>query len=303
MASIPLKYVTGSLQEQSQTELLWYAHQILLNFAASNTGTGTIAINGTGTNIGGFSDTARTLGVGDHPTGTTTLTTNFTQDLTAYPESFERPIEYTADSISSASDSILHLTITDLAAQVLTSGGLGSYVLQPTAPADGATWSNLGSITDTRVTNSNVATTTLWRKVTEPNPPAEPEHPLKITDSGGTLQEMTNTEMRSLCHRFRNRIVSTGVGQYRVSPTAPGVGTWVRVGNAFDDTRQQAINISYTTNFSNTFAGDYPVYYAGVYYGIFTFYFTGYFTGFFTGLTTQAATEVANSYSLWVRTA
>lgn len=81
--AIPLKFQSGAnlgLKQMSNTEITYSSHVILTNFAASNTGTGTLSVNpgvATGlTLIGTFTDTERPYNIGDHPVGTdvTTIT-------------------------------------------------------------------------------------------------------------------------------------------------------------------------------------------------------------------------------------
>lgn len=298
MPSIPLHYETGNLHEMTAAELQYPAHRILEAFAASNTGVGTVTINGPGTAIGTFVDTIRPNAIGSHPVGTsvnsTTLT--FNQDLTTAAESLERPIEYDGGNLHQQADGELNSNIIQTALTMLVNDGLGSYAVQPSAPA--GTWTSIGTITDQARSGNTV--TTLWRKTADTAPTTV--RPMKVrTDNN--LQEMTDAEIQTLTSRFRNRIVATGVGQYRVQQNAPGGGTWVRKGNAWTDTRQQVANQSYAGAYAGSYVRYTPLYFGGILYATYTGYYTGFYTGFYTGLTVMNTKETVSTASLWIRVA
>ena len=313
MPSIPLHYETGNLHEMTAAELEYPAHRILEAFAASNTGVGTVTINGAGTAIGTFVDTIRPNTIGSHPVGTSvnSSTLTFNQDLTTAAESLERPIEYDGGNLHQQADGELNSNIIQTALTMLVNDGLGSYAVQPSAPA--GTWTSIGTITDQARSGNTV--TTLWRKTADTAPTTV--RPMKVIS--GNLQEMTDAEIQTLTSRFRNRIVATGVGQYRVQQNAPAGGTWVRRGNAWTDTRQQIANQNYTGSYTGTYSGTYSrtfigysgLYYSGVLYASYTGFYTGYFTGFYTGtytgtytgMTVMPTKETVSTVSLWIRVA
>lgn len=305
----PLRYIGGNLQEMSDAQMEYSAHRILENFAASNSGTGTVNLNGAGTTFGTFVDTFRTDNVGDHPVLPTAIgssSVNLNQDLSAAIENSTRPIKYTGGNLQEQSNTDLDNHIISIALNKLAAGGVGSYRIEPSSPTVGGTWSAIGTITDTSKTGN--ATTTLWRKTADTVPSTF--RPMKAL-AGGNIQEMSDADIQTLCERMRNRIIATGIGQYALSPTAPGGGTWVSVGNIFTDTRQEVANVAYSGNYTGTYsgayAGNYTLFFGGVSYGTFTGFYTGFYTGtytgFYTGLTVQATKETVNSYRLWIRTA
>jgi hypothetical protein len=306
-----------SLKEMSNTEIN-YASYILLNVFASNTaGVGTLSVNpvspGSLTLIGTFTDTYRPYNVGDHPIGTTITseTYDFYQDLTTDATAIStRPVQYTpGQGITTQSNTDIQGYITSIAASNLVASGLGSYKLQTTAPV-GGTWTSIATILD-KASGGNT-TTYLWRKTSDSAPTTY--RPLKDVINGNihSLKEMSDTELEGLLPVFRNYIVSSGIGQYRLQQNAPvSGGTWIVAGSAFSDTREQTGNVSYTgsysgsytgffsgnytgsysrgftgsysTAFAGAYAGTYVLYYAGIPYGYFTGYYTGYYTGFFSG--------------------
>ena len=331
------------LQAMTDAEMDYAIDVILKNFAATNTGLGTVNIDGaTGTSIGIFTDTSRSGAVGDHPvtdSPTTVATYTFKQDITtAATESLTRPVEYSSTGVRQQNDTQLNDSIINRALTNLTSSGIGSYVLQPSAPV--GTWTSIGSITNSVIGGSN--TSTLWRKTGGTAPTTV--WPLKYqTSPTKSVKQMTDAEIQSLTNRLRNRIIATGRGTYRLQGSAPTPGTWTTVGAAFDDTRNALASQNYTGNYTGAYAGAYsgnytgsytrfrsqafagayaaffagftPGYFTGFYTGFFTGFYAGTYTGFYTGFysgtytgtyagqTIQASASTISTVSLWVRTA
>lgn len=302
MPSIPLRYDTGDthLHEMTNAEMQYAAHQILVEFASSNTGSGTVNINSGGTVIGTFVDTSRPYTIGSHPIGTTinSSSTTIHQDYTTATESLERPVEFSTNHLRRQADTPLNNTLIEVALDMLVNDGLGSYRIQPTSPTITGTWVSIGTITDTAAGGNT--TTTLWRKTTDTAPTVERTMKARVD---GNLQEMTDAEIKTLTARMRNRISATGKGKYAIQQNAPVGGTWVRKGNAFTDTRQSIGNVAYSGTYSGSYVRYVPLYYGGILYGSFTGYYTGFYTGFYTGLTMFATKETPSTYSLWIRTA
>lgn len=313
------------LQVMTNDEMDYAVDVILKNFASTNTGLGTVNIDGaTGTSIGAFVDTTRPYTVGQHPVGTeiNSVTYTFKQDITSSAsESLTRPMEYSSSGIRQQNDTQLNDSIISRALNTLVAGGVGSYALQPASPA--GTWTSIGTITNT--TSAGTNTSTLWRRTNATAPTTV--RPLKYASG---VREMTDAEIQSLTNRMRNRIIATGIGTYRLQATAPTPGTWVTVGAAFEDNRNQLANQSYSGTYSGTytgfytgnftgsysgtysqafagaytrfrsqaFAGTYVLFYSGVIYGYFTGFYTGFFTGFYTGFYTGNFTGFyAGTYS------
>ena len=334
----PLKIDTGtspvSLKEMSDADYDYPTDVILKYFAATSTGVGTVGTDATKTLIGTFTDTYLTDAVGTHPTAGTVSSTvyNFYQDLGSAAESLVRPVHFDGTDSIEQVDATLNSTLIADAQSNLVNYGIGSYVLQPTAPA-GGTWTAERTITDTR-TDGTAATTYLWRKTTDTAPSTVRTVKINST-TPKSLKEMSDAEIQTLTARLRNQIVSNGIGQYKVQASTPVGGTWVTRGTAFSDTRKDISSVSYSgtynTNdagtysssfagtYSQAFAGAYTLYYAGYVGGYFTGYYTGYFTGYYTsnftgyytgqftgnysGDTVQSTNSVISTVSLWIRTA
>lgn len=334
------------LQTMTDAEMDYAVDVILKDFAATNTGLGTVNIDGaTGTSIGTFVDTSRSGAVGDHPvtdSPTTVTTYTFKQDITtAATESLTRPVEFSytpSMGIRQQNDTQLNASIINRALNNLVASGIGSYVLQPSAPL--GTWTSIGSITNSVIGATN--TTTLWRKTGGTAPTTV--RPLKYqTSPTKSVKQMTDAEIQSLTNRLRNRIIATGIGTYRLQTSAPTPGTWTTVGAAFDDTRNALASQNYTGNYTGSYSGAYagnytgsytrfrsqafagayaaffngftPGYFTGFYTGFFTGFYAGTYTGFYTGFysgtyagtyagqTIQSSTSTISTVSLWVRTA
>jgi hypothetical protein len=305
------------LQTMTTSEMDYAVDVILKDFASTNSGLGTVNVDGaTGTSIGTFVDTNRPFSVGAHPVGTTidSVTYTFKQDVTtSATESLTRPVEYSSTGVRQQNDTQLNDSVISRALNTLVAGGVGSYSLQPSSPV--GTWTSIGTITNT--TSAGTNTSTLWRRTDATAPTTI--RPLKYqTSPTKSVQQMTDAEIRSLTNRMRNRIIATGIGTYRLQATAPTPGTWTTVGAAFDDTRNirsdQSYSGTYTGFYSGTytgnftgsyagtystafagaytrfrsqaFAGTYALFFAGRFGGNFTGFYTGFFTGFYTGFYT-----------------
>ena len=300
--SRPLKVDTTttptSLKEMSDADIDYTAHQILTEFAASNTGTGTLSIGGdVGTAIGNFVDTYRPYGVGDHPVGTNIVSVTYTlrQDLTAnQAETHIKPVEFSTDGIREQTDTEIDTYIMTRTLSRLAADGLGSYKLQATAPTVGGTWISIGSIKDTREDGATtVVTSTLWRRSTQTAPATSRIIKVnEVTPVG--LKEQTDVEIKKLIGRFRNKIVSTGIGKYLLQSATPTGGTWIRAGQILYDTRADTANTSYTSTYTGKYTGSYIE-------GYYTGYFTGYFSGTYAGYAAANYTgDYTGSYKLTV---
>ena len=76
------------LQEMQTTEMDYAVHQILTEFSTSTSGSGTLNINGVGSNQGSFTDTIRTESIGTHPStnSITSTTYQLKQNLSSVAE-------------------------------------------------------------------------------------------------------------------------------------------------------------------------------------------------------------------------
>ena len=114
-----------ALQEIPDTELTHIVHQVLLEFASSTSGTGTLSVGtDTGDSIGSFTDT----------NSSASSTTTVYQNLTSVSEtSMIRPVEFST-TIQETSDANLNSIIISTALSNLVSNGIGSYVLSTSNP-------------------------------------------------------------------------------------------------------------------------------------------------------------------------
>lgn len=281
-----------SLKEMSGTDYDYTTYQILNTFASSDTGVGTVSVNPASTtgltSIGTFTDTYYDVGApGTHPVGTTVTSTNYTfyQDLQSASESLTRPIEYST-GIKEQVDANLNADSISVALANLVANGVGSYALATSTPT-GGTWVSKGTITNFRYTGASDVTY-LWRKTAPASVPSA-LRPLKINaTSPVSIKEMSDAEIQTLTARFRNQIVSTGIGKYVVQTSAPvSGGTWVTQGAAFSDTRNTESNQNYTGfysgNYSGSYTGTYTRAFAGAYTRAFSQAYAGNYTGYYTG--------------------
>lgn len=281
------------LQQMSVDEVKNYIAQTLtVSFGANSDGTGTAEINittnnsGSGTSIGTFSDTDRQEATGTHPaTGAVdTVTYTAKQVTAAAAESItNRPLKYD-DGIKEMSDGQIDSEILDYAINAMiteTTYTAGQYKLQATAPS-GGTWVARYTLTD--VANGGNTVTYLWQKTAATTLSDSNLKPLKLIDTKD-VKEMSSSEILQMLPNFRNRIIDTGIGTYKVQSTAPVSGTWVAMGDEFADTREQVTPQNYLGNFSGNYLGtfsgsrNYTANYAGTYQGNFANNFSGGYVG------------------------
>lgn len=278
------------LQTMSDTEVKNYiANKITVGFAgAVGNGSNTADINVdtanalSGTSIGTFVDTDRTEATGTHPaTGATTSVTYYAKQITATDSGTitNRPIGYDS-AIKQLTDAQINTDILDkvITAMVTESSyTAGQYRLAGSAPS-GGTWTARYTITD--VANGGDTTYYIWQKTAATSTPDADLRPLK-TYSGNNVKQMSDTEIQEMIPYFRNRIISTGVGTYKLQASTPVGGTWVSMGSA-SDTREQVSSQNYTGSYGGTRT------YSNVGYGGNRTYSTSY-TNTFAGTRTYAS--------------
>ncbi len=291
----------SGLQTMTDAEVKNYiANVITEKFAAVTNGTGTAELNvttddsGSGTSIGTFVDTNRTEAIGTHPaTGATTSTTYYakqvtaaaTENITNRPLAWDSHLEEMTDGdIDGVMDLCIEAMVTE------SNYTAGQYKLQSSAPS-GGTWVSRYTITDTA--QGGNTTTYLWQKTVASSTPNSDYTPLKVYN-GSNCKQMVESEIEQLLPNFRNRIIETGKGTYKLQSTAPtSGGTWVEMGASFSDTREQITPQSYVGNYTgtflNNFAGNYtgPANYTGNYSG------GGNFAGYYTGVGNYAGLPYA----------
>jgi len=309
------------LQEMTDAEINQYLSYVITNkFATDSNGTGVAELNVdtanalTGTSIGTFADTIRDDAIGTHPTAgaVTTTTYYFKQVSSAAAESITNRIVGYDAAIKEMTDSDLDTDILDKVIEDMvteTTYTVGQYKLSATAPA-GGTWTSRYTITDSTQGGNTVVY--LWQK-TAPTTAANADlTSLKL--DGTSVKGMTSAEIEQIVPNFRNRIISSEIGTYKLQTSAPGVGTYVQMGDALTDTRQVVSSQNYSGTYTGTFTGNYvgTSTYAGFYAGFtgsysgpktYTGFYSSPFTGIYAGDTIQASTEVVSTVRLWIRTA
>lgn len=276
------------LQEMTEGEINQYLSYVITNkFASDTDGTGTAELNVdtanalTGTSIGTWTNTIRNDAIGTHPTaGTTTDTTYYFKQVTAAAsESItNRPVGWDS-AIKEYTDAGLDTDILDKVIEdMVTSTGytVGQYSLAASAPA-GGTWTSRATITDSNQGGST--NLYLWQK-TAPSTAANSDlASLKL--DGTNVKMMSAAEIEQMVPNFRNRIIDSGIGTYKLQASAPGTGTWVQMGDDLTDTRQEIASENYAGTYTGAFSGNYVGDYVGSYVGAKTY--SGSYTGTFSG--------------------
>ena len=232
-----------ALQEIPDTELTHIVHQVLLEFASSTSGTGTLSVGtDTGDSIGSFTDT----------NSSASSTTTVYQNLTSVSEtSMIRPVEFST-TIQETSDANLNSIIISTALSNLVSNGIGSYVLSTSNPDSDRYAAITPALTDNTYNTST--SYNLYRKTSVATSPTE-VLPLKV--NGTSLKQMTNTEIKTLAARLRNRIIATGIGTYKLQATAPSTGTWVDQGTILDTKIIDSDSASYSKDYAKHWVPDF----------------------------------------------
>ena len=276
------------LQEMSDAEINQYLSYVITNkFASDTNGTGTAELNVdtanalTGTSIGNWTNTIRNDAIGTHPTaGATTNTTYYFKQVTAAAsESItNRPVGYDS-AIKEYTDAALDTDVLDKVIEDMVTGTgytVGQYSLAATAPA-GGTWTSRATITDSNQGGST--NLYLWQK-TAPTTAANADlASLKL--DGTNVKMMSAAEIEQMVPNFRNRIIDSGIGTYKLQASAPGTGTWVQMGDTLTDTRQEVASQDYAGTYTGAFSGNYVGDYVGSYVGAKTY--SGSYTGSFSG--------------------
>ena len=127
-------------------------------------------------------------------------------------------------------------------------------------------------------------------------------------------------DIQALTQRFANRILSTGIGTYRLTSGTPtDTGSWTQVGSTMTDQLKSITNVSYTGAYQGAYTGNYTGSYtgyynrffagylngayAGSYSGTYTGYYTGYYSGAYVGATVQTSSSTQETKALFIRTA
>ena len=279
------------LQEMTNNEINQYLSAIITQkFADDTDGTGTAEINVDTTNslsgnsIGSWTNQIRNDAIGTHPTdGSTVNTTYYFKQVTssATENITTRPVGYDS-GIKEFSDAAIDTDIIDNVIEDMVIGSgytVGQYHLSASAPA-GGTWTARYTITDSTQSGNN--TVYLWQK-TAPSLSGNADlASLKL--DGTNVKMMSVAEIEQLVPNFRNRIISSGIGTYKLQTSIPvSAGTWVQAGDALVDTRQEVASENYSGTYTGNYTGNYTGSYSGTYSSFYTGSFTGSYTGFYTG--------------------
>jgi len=295
------------LQEMTEAEINQYLSYVITNkFATDTDGTGTAELNVdtanalSGTSIGTWTNTIRNNAIGTHPTaGTTTNTTYYFKQVTAAAsESItNRPVGWDS-AIKEYDDSALDTDVLDKVIEdMVTSTGytVGQYTLAASAPA-GGTWTSRATITDSNQGGST--SLYLWQK-TAPSTSANSDFASLKLD-GTNVKMMSTAEIEQMVPSFRNRIINSGIGTYKIQSAAPAGGTWVQMGDNLIDTRQQVASENYAGTYTGNFSGNYVGNYAGSYVGPKTYSgaysgnYAGNYVGGYVGAKTYSGTYAGN---------
>lgn len=250
------------LQVMSDAEIKNYiANKVTTAFAsAASNGSNTADINIdtanalSGTSIGTFVDTDRTEATGTHPaTGATATVTYYAKQVNS---SATESITARAIGYDSATGAMRQLTNSQLSTDILdkvitamvteSDYTAGQYRLSGSAPS-GGTWTSRYTITD--VANGGNTTYYIWQKTAATSAGNADYRPMKA--SGNNVTAMTDAEINQMEANFRNRIIASGVGTYKLQASTPSTGTWVNMGSA-SDTREQVASQNYTGSYSGT---------------------------------------------------
>jgi len=277
------------LQEMSDAEINQYLSYVITNkFATDTDGTGTAELNVdtanalTGTSIGTWTNSIRNDAIGTHPTaGATTDTTYYFKQVTAAAsESItNRPVGYDS-AIKEFNDASLDTDVLDKVIEDMVSSTgytVGQYSLAASAPA-GGTWTSRATITDSNQGGST--NLYLWQKTAPSTAGNSNLASLKL--DGTNVKLMSDAEIEQMVPNFRNRIIDSGVGTYKLQASTPvEAGTWVQMGDTLTDTRQEVASENYAGSYTGSFTGNYVGDYVGSYVGDKTY--SGSYTGSFSG--------------------
>ena len=243
-----------SLREMSDSDLSYLVYRVLKKFASDDTDAGSLTSDTGDTSIGAFVDTKRVNTVGSHPVNPASLdstTTTIYQNRSTTAINSTRPVhwESSLNATQELSNGDFNTSVVNLCLNNLIAGGIGSYRLGTAAPS-GGTWVSKFSIIDSTITGNT--TYYIWRKTDDGVPTAI--RPIKFDSTLGGLREMSDADLDTIVDALRERIRTTGIGQYALQVSAPGTGTWLDLGS-ISDTRHVVNDVNYAGG--QTYLGDY----------------------------------------------
>lgn len=301
------------VRELSSAEIRDHIAYVITNkFASDTDGTGTAELLVTTStlsagydNIGDFTNRERDEAVGTHPaTGAVSTTTyTFGQKNSVVSESVIRPLRWDGNEIEQSTDVEIDTEILDEVITALVTEDanvVGQYKIGTTSPS-GGTWTARYTITETQTDGTDV-TYYLWQKTAATTvPSSNTNRPLKSVS--GSPAEMTDADIETLVPVFRNRIISEGVGTYRLTngtPTDPG--TWQQMGNTMTDQLKDVTSITYAGDYTGSYTGFYDRFFSGFLNGSYAGSYSGTYTGYYDGNTVQVTGSTQETKALFIRT-
>jgi hypothetical protein len=236
--------------------------------------------------------------VGVHPVDPNNYTGNSTSvyvnTSTMSTTSVPPILKGTATNLQAMTDAeiitnILDRTVTEYIKTSSPDYPVSTYYMSTAAPSDGGTWANRYSFAD-RYRASGTDVTTTYNLYQKTGPTADTSSYAKLVKSvnGNTVQEMTDTEIKTLYTHFANLLIGShgtygNVGEYKVvtGSTAPGTGTWTQVGGFTDsltDVTSVYYSAGYTGTYSAGYAGNYSSGFAGTYSAAFSAGYAGIYS-------------------------
>lgn len=267
MSSTPLKLngSAGDLKEMTTTEERWLAYMggVLLGAGGTaNVGAITRASSGN-TSIGSYTNTRHPQAVGTHPgssISTDTTTTTLYQTEGVQPETssnFHRPVGWDTSpaGIQEMPDTEFNALADRLVAVMAANEYPGTYRLASSSPGADYTPHISNVFSDTRADGTTVNYIIYKRTTMSSGAPSQVQS-VKLYNSSGDLQEMSNTEIRdTFGPRMMTRIMAgtDGVGTYQLRSSGQGAptatGTWVARGTA-TDTRNTRGDVNYSADYT-----------------------------------------------------
>lgn len=295
MSSTPLKLngTAGDLKEMTTTEERWLAYMGGVLIGAGGTGNVsaiTPASSGN-TSIGSYTNSYYGQAVGTHPgtsISTTTATTTLYQTEGTQPETssnFHRPVGWDTSpvGIQEMPDTEFNALADRLVAVMAANEYPGTYRLASSSPGGDYSPHISNVFSDTR-TDGTTVNYTIYKRTTMSSGAPSQVQSVKLYNSSGDLQEMSNTEIRdTFGPRMMTRIMagSDGVGTYQLRSSAQGAptasGTWVARGTA-TDTRNTTGDVDYSAAYTRLSTRNSTVDFTSNYVGNSTVNYTNIFT-------------------------
>lgn len=251
----------GALQYISDAEFQEITDSVLREFVLTD-GPGSIyagGVAGANTVIGTFTDTLYQGTQGSSDLTILSISTTFYQDLSVnYGSVSNIPITWNTglQSLKEATDSELDEIAQEILDYSITGDNPGTYRIATSNP--GGSWIVVASINNIE---DEALTTTYYLYQKLPDYIPDPTSLLK--NFGGSLKQMTDSEINELVSRVRKLIVTTGIGQYELASSAPSTGTWENMGT-ITDTRSDVQSVNYE---GASYTGTTAVSYLGTYFG------------------------------------